>query len=316
MSYETEERYHLNFNKAAGPFLPTKIDENVWTIVSAHKPGRMRLPVKLPNRSFIYKLKGDDGKPFLVLLNAIVCDEANDQPFTAIRALSEREGAPVRYILTPASSHNICLLDYARSFPDAKVRVPDGRLPQRRALDLMKLDNVEVFDNGDPLPELRRAGLHVHVWKGMREGPMLHATSKFPFTLIMPSHNEPGDLELTDLQECIVFHEESGSITNGGHHLWFRPPGAKMPMALKGQAPKEGFNWGPKNGYPISDKAAFKSSVDHVLAWDFDKIFDVHTPPNALVRSGGKALFSDFMSGVRSDDWTGAPLDPRTYPSG
>jgi hypothetical protein len=299
MDYENE-RYHLKFNKALGDYLPTKIDDDVWSVMSAHRPGRARLPMHLPNRSLIYKLTDDDG-PFLVILNALVMDHRSGQPIKAIKALAEQEGAPIRYILTPASSHNICLTDYAKALPDATVMVPEGRVPMRRALDLMKLPNVKTFPIDDPLPELRELGLHVHVWGGMREGPAMNMMSKFPMSLLFPSHNEPSDLERSDLQECVIFHEASRSITNGGHHIWYRPAGTKPPFALKPMLPKEGFNWGAASGYPIYDKERFLGSINPILSWD--------------TRSGAKDLFSDFVAGLLKDDWTGAPLDPEVYPS-
>jgi len=317
---ETEELC-MNMGTATTGCRPCKVDENIWTQCSRHGPGEKAKPVSVTNRSIIYRLIPPAGDPFLCVLNGLWVDEEATQPFNGLRRLEEETGAKVRYILSPGTGHHLSLPAYAKAFPDARVCVAEGRI-SRENPDLLTHDNVDVFPIDSPPGELEAAGLRVYVLRGLMEGP---GTAKIQRLVA----GRKGYV-CSSVEELMILHKPSGSITSGGHQWWFVPEGHggvfQVPFIMRIMMRVMGLGFGymrpgaiaceTNHAFAIRDRAALQASCQEVLSWDFDKLLDLHAPPNTCPTSGAKALFEEALRPIATGEWDKVPWRAGSLPAG
>ncbi|MCO4744393.1 MAG: hypothetical protein KC912_06365 [Proteobacteria bacterium] len=311
----------MDFGVAVTDCVPVVVDEDIWTQVVRHGPGQQKGPLSITNRSIIYRLHPKQGEPFLVILNGVWCDEDSGQPFKGLHALEAETGAKVRYVLAPASSHNLSLIHYAKAFPEAKVCVAQGRIPRVNP-ELMAMPNAVAYPVDEPPAELGEAGLKVMVVAGLMEGwssKRVAMMTEFNFSYV-PNTTEP----------LMVLHEPTGTVTSGGHQWMYVPPdeegvfeapammrfmmklmiGADLRFAVPGKITLE-----PGNSFAIHDREAFQQSCREILSWDFDKMLDVHAQPDKNVDSGAKALFEEALAPIVGGDWSAVPMPSGSLPA-
>ena len=314
------EELCMEMGRATSDCRPRKVDEDVWTQCSNHGPGEKPKPVSVTNRSIIYRLRPSRGAPFLAVLNGLWVDEAADQPFKGLRALEHETGAKIRYILSPGTGHHLSLPAYARAFPQAQVCVAEGRIPRENP-SLLEHSNVRVFRPDAPPAELTEAGLRIHVLQGLMEGP---GTAK-----VQRLAGGRKGYVCNAVEELMVLHEPTGSITSGGHQWWYLPDGHKdifqVPWMMKLVLNLMGLGFGylragssaceTNHAFAIHDRAALQASCQEVLSWNFDKLLDIHAPPNTCPISGAKALFSEALGPIAAGQWDKVPWKDAPLPT-
>jgi hypothetical protein len=303
-----EECLCMNLGKSTGDCLPVQLDEDIWTQVVTHGPGNEVGPVSVANRSILYRLKPEGGDPFLVVLNALWCDDDTKEPCASVRKLADELGAPVKFVLTPGSGHHLSLHRYAEAFPDARICIPAGRI-ERHNTELFKFSNAETY-TGDTVPaELAAGGLDVILWEGLVEGPTAKKFARLQMNF---------SYALGDVQPQCFLHRPSGTITNGGHHMWFcggseeevfKMPGpmkfimklvtgARFDYVVPGKIMLD-----PNLSYSVADRAKVQASAKRVLAWEFDKMIDIHAGLNSQLASGARAVFEEALGPVARGEW-------------
>lgn len=169
----------------------------------------------------------------------------------ATRAAVEAIG-PLRAIVAPSRIHHFFAGEWKRAHPEARLLGAPGLAAKRRDL---------AFDGelGDAPDGSYAGALEQHVVRGapyLSETVFLHRASR---TLL-----------LTDL----AFHPTAAS--SPGFRLWCRLTGVR--------------SFGPNRvvRFCIRDRAACRTSLERVLAWDFDRVVVTHGEP--LERGGREAL--------------------------
>ncbi len=316
----TTETICMDMGSATTDCLPAAVDVDVWTQCARHGPGQQDGPLSLTNRSIIYKLHPAQGDAFLVVLNGLWVDDASGQPFKGLRMLEEQTGAKVRFILSPGAGHHLSLAAYAEAFPDARVCVAAGRIPRANP-ELVAMDNVDVYDIDSPPAELLAAGLRIHVLHGLMEGPKA-ARAQFMIAGVW-------SYELNSTEPLMVLHEPTGNLTSGGHHWWFVPEGhdgvLQMPGVMHLVLRMVGMGMGymtagavsceTNHSFAIHDKAAFQASCTEFLSWDFDKLLDLHAPPNTCPTSGAKAMFETSVGPIAAGNWDNVVWNEGSLPA-
>jgi hypothetical protein len=313
------EELCMTMGKATTECRPCQVDENIWTQCSTHGPGEQAKPVSVTNRSIIYRLIPADGDPFLVVLNGLWVDQEAGQPFDGLRHLEKETGSKVKYILAPGTGHHLSLAAYAKAFPEARVCVAEGRIPRENP-ELLALDNVEAYPVDSPPEELEAAGLKIYILRGLMEGP---GTVK-----IQKMVAKRKGYVCNAVEELMVLHTPSGSITSGGHQWWFVPDGHKgvfkVPFIMKIMMNMMGLGFGymrpgaiaceTNNGFAMHDRAALQESCKEVLSWDFDKLIDLHAPPNTCPTAGAKKLFEEAIGPIAAGEWDKVPWQEASLP--
>jgi len=282
--------------RATGDVRLHKIAPDVWSLFSMHGGGNSRIAPKIPNRLLVFRVKDAAGKGSLIILNAIWPDEKNDQPFAALRALSNELGAPIRYILNPGPEHHLSLDKYALAFPDARVCVAAGRI-ERENPALCALDNVETMTAGDALPELSRQGFHVHVWDGFMEGAILNR-AQFRFGA------KRGTSEPT-----VFWHETSGSFLNGGHGWFYWAEADKQPWLIRKmmRLRKGEVVWSPVH-YSVHDEKRCIESGKRILDWRFDNLLDLHAGLDQRIDGGAYQIAEGLLEPLIAENWESLPF--------
>jgi hypothetical protein len=297
----------MHLGKATGDCTPVQVDEDIWTQVAVHGPGNSGSGPKIINRTIIYRLHPPEGADFLVVLNAMWIDESKNEPIAGIEALAKELGIEVAFILTPDSGHHLSLDGYAKAFPKARVCIPAGRIERENA-ELLALPNVETYPMDAPPAELAAAGLEIMCWQGLAEGPTVKKFMRLQFRF---------GYELGDLQAQIFCHLPSGTITNGGHNLWYRhdeDPVFEMPafmawmmrmmVGLDFAYMQPGkLNVDPSGGVSIVDKAKVQASAQTVLDWEFDKMIDIHSKQDGLLGEGARAVVEEALGPIARGEW-------------
>ncbi len=299
--------------KPTGDCVPVQLSEDIWTQSATHGPGNSKGPIKVLNRSIVYRLRPQGADPFLVVLNGLWCCDDTGEPIRGLEKLEEDTGASVKFVLTPGSGHHLSLHNYAAAFPEARVCVPDGRIPRQNP-ELMALGNVETY-TADTVPaELSAGGLEIAVWEGLLEGPMAKKFQRMQFNF---------GYELGDIQPQCFLHRPTGTITNGGHHMWYRAPEGEpvftMPGIMKfmiklmvGQS----FDYivpgklsaDPNGSYAIGDREKVQASARAILDWEFDRMIDVHAGLDSHLESGARSIFEDALSPIANGEWDKVPF--------
>lgn len=295
----------MHLGHTTGDCRPVEVDTDIWTQVADHGPGNQTSGGVIANRSILYRLHGPDGA-FLVVLNALWVEGPDAPAIRAIKALAEETGAPVRFVLTPGSMHNLNLPTYAEAFPEARVCIPRGRIPRVHP-ELLLHDNVELYPVDAPPPELADAGLQVMVFRGMCEGPTSARFQKMSGNL---------GYRCESAEPQVFLHVPTGTITNGGHHMWYQHddrPLMQMSSASRFMMEKlmgvrfdiePGSLWIEENGaFAIADRDLVQASARRILGWTFDKMIDIHAPPGALVTEGAYAIWEKALGPVERGEW-------------
>jgi uncharacterized protein DUF4336 len=179
----------------------------------------------------------------------------------ALRAELDALGR-VRSIVAPNLHHHLFAADYPTGYPDARLYAAPG-LPQKRP-DLKFAEELS-----DVAPAAWRAELEQHLFRG---APFLNEVVLF--------HPASRTLVLTDL----VMNVAKGDA-RGLSLLFFRLVGADG-------------RFGPHRllrYWFIRDRAAARGSVEHILAWDFDRVVMSH---GRVLETGGRDAFRaafDFL---------------------
>ncbi|RLB45602.1 MAG: hypothetical protein DRJ42_29560 [Deltaproteobacteria bacterium] len=274
----------------------SQIGPDVWSLFTMHGAGNSRFQVRLPNRLLVFRVRDAAGKASLVIVNAVWPDEKKDEPFRALRALSEELGAPIRFIINPGPEHHMSLDKYARAFPDARVCVAAGRI-ERENPALCALDNVETMAVGDALPELSNQGLHVHVWDGFMEGTLINRSQ-------MRFGARRGTAEPT-----VFWHEASGSFLNGGHGWFYWAEGDKQPWPIrKMMRLQEGHvTWSPAH-YRVHDEGRCIDSARRILDWGFDSLIDLHAGADKRIDAGAHEVAKGLLRPLIDANWDELPF--------
>jgi len=305
--------------KKTGDATPVQVDEDIWTQCATHGPGNKKTPLSLVNRSIIYRLRPEGGPPFLVVLNALwVCD-ASGEPINGIKELSKQLGAEVKFVVTPGGGHHLSLAQYAKAFPGARVCVPEGRIVTQNP-ELIAMPNVETYAASTVPPELAAAGLDIVLWTGLVEGPLNKKFQRLAGTK---------NYSLQSIEPQVFLHRPSGTITNGGHHMWFTPadgpPVVKAPGLLKfviKLMTGTSFNYqkpgklssDPHGVYHVRSREDFQAGAQAVLAWEFDKMIDIHAGLDSQLASGARAIIEEALRPIADGAWDQVPF-PDASPS-
>lgn len=287
------EQCGIILGRAQADLSPVPVAQGVWSLCAVHRPPTGG---KLINRCMLYEVEHPGETKSLVVLNGITPDLERDEPFGAIRRLAKERGASVDYIFNPGPEHHLSLAHYARAFPEARVLVAAGRI-EREAPELCALDNVEAMAPGDALPELARAGLHVHVWDGLMEG-------RFPNTVQGRFFVPRGTAEPT-----LFFHERSKTLLNGGHGWWYWGRESAVPwLARKLLGMRQGeVVWSPRH-YFVWDRDRCAASARRVVEWDFEQLLDLHVPLDDWLMVGAKEAVDGLCRPIAEGRWDDVPL--------
>jgi len=284
----------IEIDKVVGEVRPTLIAPNVWSLLTNHKPGIGG--GKLPNRMLMYLVKNAAGKKTLVVLNGVAPDLEADEPFGAIRRLAAEQDATVGYIFNPGPEHHIALPHYARAFPDARVMVAAGRI-QRENPELCGMHNVELMAPGDAVPELASQGFHVHIWEGWMETPLIN---RIQFRW---------GAKLGTTEPTMFWHEESGTLLNGGHNWFYWGDKVAFPwIARKIFKMKKGeVTWSPSH-YKVFDEARCQESARRVVDWKFHTLLDLHSPEDIFLRDIAYERVATLCQPLIDGDWESLPF--------
>lgn len=298
------EHVNLSIGKATDDPRPRNIRPGLWSFFAVHQPPIGGSP--LPNRLLIYRLTDAEGEHILVIVNAITPDVDADQPFRAIRELSAELDAPVRYVINPGPEHHMALTHFATAFPEAQILVAAGRI-ERENPELIAMPNVGTMGTGDALPELAAMGLHVHVWDGIMEGKLINLV-QFRWGACR------GTAEPT-----FFFHEESGTLLNGGHGWLYWGNDSALPWLgrkLFGMKQHE-LVWSPYH-YKVWDEARCSASAKRVMEWPIQELMDLHAPLDDWMTEGAAEAVRELCAPMVEGRWDDLPFnrEPLQIPEG
>ena len=244
----------------------------------------------------------------------------SNKPIASLKKFADELGAPVKFVLTPGSGHHLSLDLYAAAFPDARICIPTGRI-DRHNPDLMKIANIEGYTANTVPPELAAAGLDVLVWEGRGEGMwegMWEGKWEGPISKKFAKMEVHFSYECGDIQPQCFLHRPSGTISNGGHHMWYhdasnaevlKAPGfvkwilkTLVGVSFDYMQPNK-MCTEPGGSYVIFDKAALQKSVNALLGWKVDRMTDFHAGLNSEVETGAHAIFEEALAPVVAGDW-------------
>jgi hypothetical protein len=316
------ERICMNMGKKTGDSMPVELSEDVWTQCASHGPGNKKGPLVVLNRSIIYRLRPPAGEPFLVVINALHGCPETGEPIAGLRRLEESLGHEIKFVLTPGSGHHLSLADYAKAFPEARVCVPRGRIVRENP-ELIAMDNVETYGAGVVLPELGEAGLEVLSWEGFVEGPAVKKFQKL-------AGNK--NYTLSTIEPQFFCHKPTGTVTNGGHHMWFAPAdgrpvfeGSGLVKFMVRLLTKTDFKYqvpgklscNPHGTNLVKDRDAVQRGAQTILAWDFDRMIDIHAALDSQLDSGARRVVEECVAPMASANWAAVVFDdaPASWPN-
>ena len=290
------EQCCMVLGRAVGAVQLQPVARDVWSLFTVHGAGNSRFAPRIPNRLLVFRVRDGSGRASLAVVNAVWPDTERDEPFQALRTLSNELSAPIRYIINPGPEHHLSLPEYARAFPDARVCVAAGRI-ERENPTLCALDNVETMPVGDVLPELSRQGLHVHVWDGFMEGRIINR-SQFRFGA------RRGTAEPT-----VFWHEPSGSFLNGGHGWFYWAEGDSPPwLVRKMMHLREGeVTWSPIH-YSVHDEPRCIDSARRILDWRFEHLLDLHAGVDQRIEGTAYEVAQSLLRPLIDENWDALPF--------
>jgi len=168
---------------------------------------------------------------------------------------------PVRHVVAPSLVHHLFVGDYRTAYPAARLFAAPGLPDKRRDV---RFDDVL----GDTAPPEWGGALELHLFRG---APRVNEIVFF-----QPASRT---LILTDLAFNVV------SPSSGRARFFLRMVGATG-------------RFGPHRVLRllIRDRAAARTSIDRILAWDFDRVTVTH---GAVLERGGKARLAEAFAFLR-----------------
>jgi hypothetical protein len=223
------------------------------------------------NRSVIVQVPGAKGEPrgALAIVNPaeLLPDAERD-----LRRIEEETGARVRYLISPGDWHYLFIGSYLRVFPEARAYVAPGRIPSKApGFDFSLLD----VDADNPLPELAPA-LVVHSFKGLAD-----------FT------DPAGKLPRFEL---VFYIPALRAITSGDVLSYYQ---ALTPAQVSAGYVEDRVSFHFFKQRLVRDARAVEQSLDHVLAWDFDRYISIHGPLGNMLDRGAHAHVEDVRAWVK-----------------
>ena len=201
------------------------------------------------NRSVVVHLPADSHRAAsLAIINPA---ELNPVLIADLKALEQRTGAQVRYLISPGDWHYLFIASYLSTFPTASAYVPPGRIPAK-VPDLPH--HLLDVDSSNPLPELLP---HVEV---------------FSFRGLLdvedPARQRPR-------YELAFYHAESGVFT-AADIFQYQGVGEPAPtLVARGQQYGVlGFHF--FRDKIIRDPAAVAASLAHIAAWRAERFVCMH----------------------------------------
>ncbi len=167
---------------------------------------------------------------------------------------------PVRFLVAPNVMHHLALGDWAAAYPSARVLAPAGLRKKRPELRI-DVELSDVLDVGQ-MPTIDH--MRTHGIPRLEEFVFLHRPSR--------------SLLLTDLA-FNIHHSPS----------WMTRSYLKLCGAWQRLAPTVVIK------LLLRDRSAFRSSVDRMLCWDFDRVVPCH---GQVLEHGGKEALREAFSWV------------------
>jgi hypothetical protein len=253
-----------------------EVAPDFWIIATKHRPGGSRYNPEINNRCLIFRLRDTTTGDAPVLLVANSVDEA---ALSEVRRVSEKTGAPIRYLIAAGAGHSIHLPAWHDALTDTTVLVGPARIPRVAAgKRLASSPRFRVFDQDDPLP-MFHGQLEAVNFDGIggfkeavtpKEGGKDSAFGIFKVMLTNLPPRDPHD-------ELWLYHVASRTIIGGENLGWnlsrqqLAGMGAMFRMMMK--AEQVYIMTGPR---PVLDRQRVKKHWQSILSWPADNILSYH----------------------------------------
>jgi hypothetical protein len=230
------------------------------------------------NRSVIVHVPDAPGGAALAIINPAELPAAVED---SLHELERSTGARVRYLISPGDWHYLFIDQHVRAFPEARALVPPGRIPAKNPAFAYTLLDVEA---GNPLPEL---------------APQVIAMTCRGLADIMdPTGTRPR-------HELVFYLPEIRAITSGDVFYYIGVDELSPAQVAIGQRARV-LDFHFAKWKMIRDAAAFRGSLERVLAWDFDRYISIHGGPGNMLERGARAHLEEVLSWISS----GKPATP------
>ena len=265
------------------------VAENFWVIATRHRPGLSKRMFEINNRCLVFRLKDADGRPVLLVANAVEPTQSLDE----VRRLERETGLHVRYVLSVGGGHHLHMDPWIAAFPEAKFLLPPVRVPRtRHGQSLMQKPQVATLDLDNPLPQFR----------GQLDALVFHGLVGFPdhqtpaeggsdsllsmmkmMSMMMRAPSDPVD-------ELWLHHVPTGTVIAGENLAWYYPADEYQKLPFMGRKMlKPDKVWLMEMARRAKDPTIVAACWKKVLAWPIKTLMTYHDPPTHAVTADAHA---------------------------
>jgi hypothetical protein len=244
-----------------------RVSEHIHTYVTEFQ-FQGKFPIQ--NRSIVVHVPSAPDGGALAIINPA---ELSPAILANLHELERSTGAPVRYLLSPGDWHYLFMGEYLGAFPEARAFVPPGRIPARQPGFAFTLYDVEA-DN--PLPELAP-----HI---------VAVTCRGLLDIADPDATRPR-------HELVFLLPEIRAITSGDVFYYVGADTLLPHQVAIGQR-NHAVDFHFAKWRMIRDAAAFRSSLEQILGWDFDRYVSIHGGPGNMLERGAHADVERILAWV------------------
>ncbi len=274
-----------------------EVADGFWILATRHRPGFSRMMPEVNNRCIVFRLD-EGGRKVLLVANPSVPARLIPE----VKALEQRTGLEVRYLLSPGGGHHLQIPTWRDAFSAATVLVPPVRIPRiPSASALMKGPRVQIMSVDDPLPQFR-AQLDVVIFAGLigfSDRKTTFEGGKDGFFSMLGTMKEMMSLK-TPVDEVWLHHVASGTVIAGENLGWILSAETvkAFPRMMRGMFKPETVMVNDK-ARKVGDRVQTAAAWQKVLTWPCRTLMGYHEPPGQAFVGDGKAALQAAVSAAR-----------------